>query len=639
MKALKTKGVNSILFANKVSKSLEKSENVGEITFCWRPGVLYPFSIFRKVLAKDVNVIHVQHEFFLYGGIFSAMVFPLLLFLLRLIKKPTVVTIHGVISIYKVNDRMLAESGLKGSPFLFKLGLLLLVKAIVALSSNIIVTGHFFSCILQEQYKCSKNKIHVISHVDPLEYNINPLDTKEAKTKLKLSKKKIVLFFGYLAKYKGIEILIEAFKLISEKKSDVCLIICGGEHPRLRFDPSYRSYLLKLQAMASSCCGEVIFTGYVKEEKVALFFSACDVVVIPYSVSLSSSGPLALALRYKKNVIVPNDPAFLEHITLRDMVFKKNSAEDLATKLMRILYEPRIKAKVSTYLKNHNKISWSEAASKTIALYKQTLQLGYVNNETKNFQRRVIQRPKTDTKITVVIPTYNEHKNLEILIPQLLEMKRYIEKIILVDDGSNDGTIELLQNYRKKHNGLIILIERGRRLGVGTAILEGIRTARTKYVLTIDADLNHPVSAIPNFIKQADEKRWDIIIGSRYINGGAYLNGDNIRKAIDLLGNKIVKNVLGLPFNDVTSGFKLAKRDVILKCNITDKRGEWNISAINRAYRMGASITEIPVEFQPRKIGTSKHNLVISMFTYMKATWREWWLNQRYKFYNGNSRD
>jgi dolichol-phosphate mannosyltransferase len=388
--------------------------------------------------------------------------------------------------------------------------------------------------------------------------------------------------------------------------------------------------------MALSCNGEVIFTGYVKEEKVALFFSACDVVVIPYSISLSSSGPLALALRYKKNVIVPNDPAFLEHITLRDMIFKKNSAEDLATKLMRILYEPHIKARASTYLKNHNKISWSEAASKTIALYQKTLQLSYVNDETKDFQHQVIRELQTDTKITVVIPTYNEHKNLKILIPQLLKIKRYIEKIIFVDDGSNDGTIELLQSYMKKYNGLITLVERGRRLGAGTAILEGIRIARTEYVLTIDADLNHPVSVIPNFIKHADEKQWDIIIGSRYVKGGTYLNGDNIRKAIDLLGNKIVKKVLGLPFNDVTSGFKLAKRDIILKCNITDKRGEWNISAINRAYRMGASITEIPVKFQPRKIGTSKHNLVISMFTYMKATWREWWLNQRYKFNNGN---
>jgi glycosyltransferase involved in cell wall biosynthesis len=560
MKALKNEGVNPMLFANRVDEN-PKCRDIGEITPCWKQGVLYPFNVFKEVLSKDVNIIHVQHEFFLYGGIFSAAVFPLLLLLLRLIKKPIIVTIHGVISLSNINNEMLAESGLRGSPFLFKLGLLLVVKVIVALSSNIIVTGRFFSRILQQEYRCSKNKIHVINHVDPLEYSANPLDTEEAKTKLKLNKKKIVLFFGYLARYKGIETLIEAFKLLSKKRSDVCLIICGGEHPRLRSNPSYRSFLLKLRAMASSCSGQVVFAGYVKEETVALLFSACDVVVVPYTVSLSSSGPLALALRYKKNVIVPNDPAFLEHVALKDIVFKKNSARDLSAKLMRILYEPHVKAKVSTYLKNHNKISWTEAAAQTITLYKQVLQISGVNNKIKEFMPRPTRKPKIDTKITVVVPTYNEHQNLEILIPQLLKIRRYIERIIFVDDGSNDGTLGLLRNYAKKHDGLITVIERGRRLGAGTAILEGIKVADTEYVLTIDADLNHPVSAIPTFIEQADEGRWDIIIGSRYTKGGAYLNGDNFRKAIDLLGNRIVKKILGLPFDDVTSGFKLAKRD------------------------------------------------------------------------------
>jgi len=230
--------------------------------------------------------------------------------------------------------------------------------------------------------------------------------------------------------------------------------------------------------------------------------------------------------------------------------------------------------------------------------------------------------------ITVVIPTFNEVENLSILIPDLIvSAEKYdLSQIIFVDDGSKDGTQELIQEYQQKYNRLIMMVERGRRLGLGTAVSDGIKLSRTEYILVMDADLNHPVSAIPLLEKYIPE--YDVVIGSRHIPGAVYHQGDSVRKYIDKLGNWWVRNLLGLPVNDATSGLRLIKQSFFLDANVINKGGEYIIVSMNRMYRMGARIKEVPIEFKPRAIGRSRQGqLHKTMWNYVKATLREWLSN------------
>jgi len=131
---------------------------------CWNKGMIYPFQIFFNVLNSKIDVIHIQHEFFLYGNGISAGLFPLLQMLLRLLNKPIIVTIHGVIPLSRLNKEFIEENKLNGTPVMLRAGLYSLVKLIVRLSTCTIVHENNLKEILTSEYKCDPSKIHVIPH-------------------------------------------------------------------------------------------------------------------------------------------------------------------------------------------------------------------------------------------------------------------------------------------------------------------------------------------------------------------------------------------------------------------------------------------------------------------------------------------
>ncbi len=272
-------------------------KDADHVARCWQPGLLYPFQIWREVRKQRPQLVHLQHELFLYGHGLSALMFPLLLLLIRSQTK-VVVTLHGFLPLSKLNRSFIQENGLKGHPKLLFMVLYGLVKTIVMLSHHAITHEEKLKGYLVNEYHCNPDKITVIPHgVEFFEQKPNPM---KAKQRLGLVDKKVVLYLGYLTGYKGVEILIEAFELAAKKHPEWVLMFGGGPHPRRKEDPEYQAYLKTLDDAFERLGDQARPLGFVPEEDLADVFSASDVVVFPYRVVISSSGPLALCIAYER---------------------------------------------------------------------------------------------------------------------------------------------------------------------------------------------------------------------------------------------------------------------------------------------------------------------------------------------------
>ncbi|HPG30949.1 MAG TPA: glycosyltransferase [bacterium] len=195
--------------------------------------------------------------------------------------------------------------------------------------------------------------------------------------------------------------------------------------------------------------------------------------------------------------------------------------------------------------------------------------------------------------LTVVIPTLNESKNLEILLPQL---KNYCEEIILVDDGSVDDTIETGKKFGCK------IIERKTKFGVGSAVIDGARAAAGDVVAIVDGDLSHPVEVLKS-VYLINENIVDIVKFSRFIAGGGMDN--KLRWILQGYYNRIINILAGTRVSDFTGGFMMARKDCFIyrKPSIA-VHGEWIIEFMlnNKKKR----ISEVPYIYGYRKYGESK---------------------------------
>jgi glycosyltransferase involved in cell wall biosynthesis len=357
-----------VIFADKLYASEDEYSEGATVYRCWSKGVKYPFQIFKKLLTNRVDVVHVQYETYLFGGLIAALVFPFLLFLIKLLRKPIIVTMHGVIPLSRVNKCFLEENRINGNPLIMRLGLTLLVKFIMPLSTVVIVHEKKLRDILTREYRCPASKIRVIYHgIEDPKFSIN---AEAAKEKLGAGSKHVILFFGYITGYKNVDLLIDSARFL--KVNDWVMLIAGGVHPRLSRDSSYLKYLSDLRKRASEICEEkIVFKGFVPEEEIAVYFSAADLVVFPHKICISSSGPLSLAASYGKPFLVSD--SFREIVDFDDIVFKNNSQE-LASKIDFFFSDTAFGLKASEYSKNikANRL-WNRISKQTYELYKKVI--------------------------------------------------------------------------------------------------------------------------------------------------------------------------------------------------------------------------------------------------------------------------
>ncbi|HYI15007.1 MAG TPA: polyprenol monophosphomannose synthase [Thermomicrobiales bacterium] len=212
------------------------------------------------------------------------------------------------------------------------------------------------------------------------------------------------------------------------------------------------------------------------------------------------------------------------------------------------------------------------------------------------------------TRALVVMPTYCERQNVMQLIPAILVHDGI--DVLVVDDGSPDGTAGAVRELVAEHQGRVHLIERDGKLGLGTAYLTGFRWALARdytHVIEMDADFSHHPAALPRLLQAS--RYADLVIGSRYIPGGRTVNWPAHRKLISRGGSLYARSVLNLPVRDLTGGFKCFRRFVLESIDLdsVDSTGyAFQIELTYRAANQGFRVAEIPITFAERLHGQSK---------------------------------
>jgi glycosyltransferase involved in cell wall biosynthesis len=353
-----------VVFANRMSNTDNEYQEGAMVYRCWNKGIMYPFQIFRKLMGKNLDAVHVQHEYFLFGNASSIVLFPFMLCLLKLLRKPVVVTLHGVIPLGHVNKQFLRDNLIDGYAFVLRWGILILTRLIVSLADVVAVHEDSFKRVLVNEYNVNKEKVYVIYH--GIEEPLRIIESDLAKEALRVSRKKVLLFFGYLAGYKGIEVLVEAFRFLKHKE-DFVLFVAGGEPPRLKCDSDYSAFLRLLKKKAMNVSRDIIFTGFVPEDMIEVYFSAADLVIFPYKIVMSSSGPMSLAISYEKPFLVSN--VFPNPTRFEDLSFRL-FAEDLATAIENYFENHAFREDVSGCLRElKNARSWHTIAGETFRVY------------------------------------------------------------------------------------------------------------------------------------------------------------------------------------------------------------------------------------------------------------------------------
>lgn len=216
------------------------------------------------------------------------------------------------------------------------------------------------------------------------------------------------------------------------------------------------------------------------------------------------------------------------------------------------------------------------------------------------------------TKYSILLPTYNEKENLPIivwLIVKSMTESNYDFEIIIIDDGSPDGTLEAAKQLEKIYgSSKIVLRPREKKLGLGTAYIHGIKHAKGDFVIIMDADLSHHPKFIPEFIKKQKEENCDLVSGTRYIGNGGVNGWDFKRKLISRGANYLTQVLLRPGASDLTGSFRLYKKDVLQKLveSCVSKGYVFQMEMIVRARKLGFKIGEVPITFVDRLYGESK---------------------------------
>jgi dolichol-phosphate mannosyltransferase len=230
--------------------------------------------------------------------------------------------------------------------------------------------------------------------------------------------------------------------------------------------------------------------------------------------------------------------------------------------------------------------------------------------------------------VTVVVPTYNEAENLASLLPKLLALPDRVS-VIVVDDGSPDGTGALADTFARDFPERVLVIHRAAKLGLGTAYLAGFRAAGERgaeCIVTMDADFSHDPQYISAMLTRLANA--DLVIGSRYVPGGAAVDSPAARRLLSWCANLVARTALGLQARDVTAGFRAYRRDLLTTLpldHIFSSGYSFLIETLYLVERGGWRVAEVPIQFYDRTSGTSKisrHEIAKAMYTVVRLTGR-----------------
>ena len=232
----------------------------------------------------------------------------------------------------------------------------------------------------------------------------------------------------------------------------------------------------------------------------------------------------------------------------------------------------------------------------------------------------------------VIIPTYNERENIENIIRAVFALEKVFH-ILIIEDGSPDGTANIVKTLQQEFPERLFMIERKGKLGLGTAYIAGFKWSlehNYEYIFEMDADFSHNPADLPRLYKACAEEGADVSIGSRYVSGVNVVNWPMGRVLMSYFASKYVRLITGLPIHDTTAGFKCYRRGVLQTIDLDGIRFKgyaFQIEMKFTAYKCGFKIVEVPVIFINRELGTSKMNSSIfgeAVFGVIKLKMHSW---------------
>lgn len=247
----------------------------------------------------------------------------------------------------------------------------------------------------------------------------------------------------------------------------------------------------------------------------------------------------------------------------------------------------------------------------------------------------------------VVIPTYNEKENISSILHAIFNLNQGFH-VLVVDDGSPDGTADIVKGLQNKFPGQIFIEERKGKLGLGTAYIHGFKWAIAKgyaFIFEMDADFSHNPNDLPR-LYEACKKGAHLSIGSRYVKGGGVVNWPANRIMLSRGASLYTQMITFMPIKDPTAGFMCYRREVLETINLDQIHFTgyaFQIEMKFAAWKLGFKLAEVPIVFQDRTQGVSKMNKGIvkeGILGVLKLRWHSWFTNYRKRVKNvdtGNS--
>ncbi len=301
--------------------------------------VFSKWNFFYKNILKEIDkikpdVVHIQQELALYWGILSAITLRFLLKGLQKRNIKVVTTFHWIVDVVSIDEEFMKENFSSLPIFMVKFAFRFIFNPLIKYSDEIIVHEELFKKRILEQYtKKSPENIHVVHHWIE-DFSKNKITKQEAREIQKISQeKKVLLFMGYITGYKWIDLLVEWVEKYKEKYGDdFVLYILWAHHPKLKDDEWYKKEYYRLKEKAEKLLWKNVDwqEWFVDDKKMAQYYPLSDVVLFPYTRSISSSWPMALAIWYEVPFLASE--VFSESIDNSDLLFKKkpyNMAEKL----------------------------------------------------------------------------------------------------------------------------------------------------------------------------------------------------------------------------------------------------------------------------------------------------------------------
>lgn len=242
----------------------------------------------------------------------------------------------------------------------------------------------------------------------------------------------------------------------------------------------------------------------------------------------------------------------------------------------------------------------------------------------------------------VVIPTYNEKENILNILRAIFSLPGDFH-VLVIDDGSPDGTAQLVKDHQHEFVHRLFLEERKGKLGLGTAYIHGFKWAIEReydFIFEMDADFSHNPEDLPRLYNACKNEGADLAVGSRYVKNGGVINWPKNRIALSKGGSLYTRIITWMPVKDPTAGFVCYKREVLETINLDEIHFvgyAFQIEMKFAAWKLGFKIKEVPIIFQDRTFGTSKMNKGIvkeGILGVLKLRWQSLFKNYRKRVKN-----